>query len=313
MRASALRLPVWFLLVLSASLVAGCPGAEPTPGECRSDHDCTSTQHCDPAPASLPPGTLGQCESGARCASNADCGSNYYHCGAEGFCIIGAPCATPGQVCASGSQETTYCVADDDTPHCVESVPTEFCRGLSPALASSNGSCVPEDACYTDANCRPGEFCLDAQCSASAGCTADAECGDGYACYRGQCLVRCDGGQPCADVTTCTVGVCQWLVDVSDQPCGPHQLYYWGHCRAICNANADCPLGFYCDGGLCRLDDRPALERPAPACTADANCAQGSRCVVGACRATCPGGTDLECQQRDVAFTHCDAEHVCRP
>lgn len=129
-------------------------------------------------------------------------------------------------------------------------------RGVVLALAVLAAGCqcgfdagkLDDLACSSDADCRPGQYCLDGTCS-RRDCEAAPDCGDGFVfdCVDGRCApVECEGDEDCPRGSGCFAGFCV-------PGAGP------------CELHADCEDDVFCDGAERCVDGR-CEAGPPPDC-----------------------------------------------
>lgn len=136
-------------------------------------------------------------------------------------------------------------------------------RSLHPD--DENGVCYlyPDDcACSTNADCEPGEQCIDSACVVPP-CTSDADCDVDLACdpASGLCIEPpCTADSDCIGAQVCIEGACVIEADCSIcQPCSTADdcggtefvcagadATTEGICTKLCDTDADCPGDSLC-------------------------------------------------------------------
>lgn len=165
-------------------------------------------------------------------------------------------------------------------------------------------------ACGSDADCAPGQRCLDGTCS-RRDCEVPDDCGDGFLfeCDGGRCApVGCEDDEDCPRGFGCVEGLCT-------AGAGP------------CERHADCDDGVYCDGAE-RCNEGRCEAGPPPDCELELGECEVAVCIeeTGTCRvepapdgAPCEDGdpctgpdtcTDLVCGSGGDA---CDDDLPCTP
>jgi hypothetical protein len=272
------------------------------PYQCGTGTSCTAlgcVATCNPTAAN--PG----CPDGTTCRANA--GST-----TTGLCL--GPRETAPSVTTCACSATADCAS-----HQTAGGPTLICRSgeCAPGCSSAadceagqvcrDGACSPgTPACDATHACQTGFECIGGECRPSAtACQFSSECGAGYVCVNQQCVHACDATHPCTGSSACGPdGFCHEVFPppsrcVVNADCsGANNVCIDGTCWQGCAIDADCPTGDYCNGGVCRLDDRPN-----PACGTGRPCAAGSVCHNGACRSPCT--MDAECPRFDVQTNFC--------
>ncbi len=257
---------------------------------CPPGFECVDAPNdmCDPADGGADCPALCQPASGGECTSDADCPA------------LRAPCS----VCPDGS----------------ESCPRSFCEAGRCGVAYP--TCAPPPGCTTDAECAPGQVCVNAaneMCDPDdpatrcvGVCVADNQpraCGGiaGETCPEGYTCVD-KGGDDCTpDTGADCPGICE--------PAPPKECATDGECGGpfACATCSDgvryCVAGGLCRGGQCFPADLPCPDRQ---CTNDASC--GS--IIQSCE-MCPDGSAscayLECRNGVcvAGYSGCRAPEFC--
>jgi len=281
--------------------------------ECFDDRDCPDGFFC-----ALPP-----CHpSGEACNADSDCGPNG-SCW-DGMCVYEdgtIPDCGPG-ICQP--RQTTECIVSGCSgqvcaPYPVDTtcewLPEYECLQFSVCtVVTADGACgwleTPEyieclerihgqGDCTSNADCAPGEFCLDGKCQfedcvcpdvwepvcgalnwdglmmeQTFGNLCELRCAGAELLYEGECEMQAE----CRTDADCGPGfVCDTCPPDPSCPmcdvCGPPVCVFVGGC----DADTDCPPGTMCDAatGTC-VDARPP-------CNSDAECEDGSACINGVC------------------------------
>ncbi len=210
------------------------------------------------------PGTCGVevniCPMGFTCQPSGQC---------QPVNCPSAPCATPGQVCVSGSCQ-------------------DPCQGVTcgPGSACSGGLCTG-GACYS-IGCPTGQICTSGACVADP--CAGLSCPTGTFCRAGDCVrscvyVQCPKGQicnrdgfcetpacnpPCAAGQVCSSGSCVPDPACASVPCGGGQVCQGGVCGDAPCSNIHCPVGT-CVDDQCQ-GELPPGEAPTPGKTSGCGC-----------------------------------------
>ena len=152
----------------------------------------------------------------------------------------------------------------------------------------ATGNCE-KGGCSSDADCPPGQICVDGNCV--DGCRSDDDCPDGHICENGKCVPGCR----------------------TDEDCPPGQICVDGQCKAGCRDDNDCAEGLHCVNGEC-------VDRCPDNMVWDGNkciCGNGYIEVDGVCKEQCPPtpptGGDGECNDEgDPCYgVYCLPPRVC--
>ena len=154
-----------------------------------------------------------------------------------------------------------------------------------------NGRCVRvERECETDEDCDPGEVCIDGRCVAIGGeCETDEDCGDPsrWRCINGRCrAIECETDEDCIEKYgrgyKCVNFRCKRETECrTDEDC--ESLYGPGYfcdrrqnrcLRKECEDDSDCPEGYSCVEYRCRKMD---------GCHTHADCGPNYRCLGNEC------------------------------
>ncbi len=151
--------------------------------------------------------------------------------------------------------------------------------GIGGGHGGTGGTDHETPPCEVDADCAPGEFCLevDGAITCAELCETDADCTrEGERCIQ----TERGGGTVCrpADPTECE----------TDADCSESQLCIDGFClfRSNCETDADCAGGESCISGACMAGSTGACESTADCVTSTAYCAalpDGDACVDVSC------------------------------
>lgn len=143
-------------------------------GLCRSDVDCAPGERC---------GLTGSCET-IRCQQNEDCAEAGFVCIGE-RCMPG--CQLPESPCPEGSfcQGSSQSAPGECVSSCAEDRDCNF--GFFCDVSLSRPTCIKEDACNVDLDCRADERCQQSACQ-PAPCSMDEDCLSGQVCDRAQCV-----------------------------------------------------------------------------------------------------------------------------
>ncbi|MEZ4564474.1 MAG: right-handed parallel beta-helix repeat-containing protein [Thermomicrobiales bacterium] len=236
-------------------------------------------------------GTCGAVKSRQTCGKTVDCGSCAcdppcavcFTCQAgpntPGTCVpdpdqAGAPCGSPGQVCASDG--TCACSANS-CPACEECGDDGACAGCS--------GCCDGETCV--AACPACTLCDDKQCVPCPGC-----CDGSGVCQDGDTNAACgkDGGvcEVCTAPETCGGGDEAGMCGCTPTTCAAEGKNC-GQFSDGCGTMLDC--------GSCSNPTPVCASNICTACTTHAECGQDAICADGSCLAcdiTC-GTTDHTC------------------
>lgn len=308
----------WSVLVALAFTTSGCRNADPgiTPAgvgaQCSGDQGCNLGLTCQSVAGFFDFGAIctrscridDDCPSGTRCAPSGATAAGWTF-----SCLRACDRTADVDVACAGSPATFACLFDGvctvfrcddvtcDSGHC--DARTGDC------ITGANPSAHVDDACTTDADCRPPRgTCFAGHCSED-----DCDRGGAYACAAGEtcvgssiddhadvltfacarsCTVGVDATGPhaggaCLDGQICvphdadpgglsTTGHCEWFNDhtfVSGNPAA--------HVGDRCTRNDDCPSPFgygLCDGGTCamRFCNTTAFEGMSDPCGPNERC-----------------------------------------
>lgn len=185
-------------------------------------------------------------------------------------------------------------------------------------FACNAGLCVPTDlggSCKTDADCAPGDFCLDPRlfgessprtCSRTCCTSSDCDPDSGFVCSP----VRGGAGSFCLEagsVQRARPGARKaWETCTGDSDCRSGRCMH-GHCIDTCCSDTGCATG----GGACRLD-RPSdsdvwgfwcAAVPGQLLPRYAPCLQDADCISGLCVDT---GLGLRCSAPCCSSETCE-------
>lgn len=228
-------------------------------GACLVDGECLPDEICGDGTCRRPP---------AVCASDADCGQDFY-------------CPIAGEPCRF---RPTDCLEDGD------------CAGGDVCL---DGRCAPEPQCRVDLDCPDGP-CVDGRCVPRDRCVDDGDCPPETACVDGACVLACLRDEQCAPDEVCRDMQCVpagQLACPGGCPEGSHCLPSEGRC-VFCTADGHCPGG-HCDlaAWACAPRER---GRPCVPCGPQTLCGGGYACpaeVGGACIPRCNADCGAGCEE----------------
>ena len=260
----------------------------PIDGNCTDNNPCTVGDFCE----------QGVCKGGdeVECVAG-DC-SLSAACDPEIGSCVQVP-ALDGTECADGNPcvLSSSCQAGTCTP-----VDLKSCPSSGPCFVGicdpNSGSCV-EEAKEEGAFCEHSNFCVTEAVCSSGSCTMVEEnsCDDGNPCTVGVCNQAnggsciqthipdgssCVSGDPCAQTSVCSVGVCETLslIDCDDgNPCTQD------NCD---NNTGSCVHPDATDGIDCAIDDNECVLAATCfsgdcAATEAVVCNDGNSCTVGSC------------------------------
>jgi hypothetical protein len=125
---------------------------------------------------------------------------------------------------------------------------------------SQTGACSPIQSCNVTSDCGPnsGLVCVANQC-VSPQCTTNANCPPGNSCVNYSCVPAsgntCDANTPCQSGFICNNGKCVQAQCLTNSDCPPGQICTSGNtCTPsvpVCNTFNDCKPGEYCVNGYC--------------------------------------------------------------
>ncbi|TNE48576.1 MAG: hypothetical protein EP343_15950 [Deltaproteobacteria bacterium] len=238
----------------------------PAPG-CKTDADCTNPR--------TPTCSGGVCvpATPVPCKSNADCSAQTPLCDTQtGTCLPAqcerdTDCTTPTLPLCKDYQCTAECSSNRDCP--------------SARPQCSNGRCIAQSGCTSDAQCQTGSkprYCdvsarecrdciVDKHCQSTEfcdvqtftcqlrpdACRSDADCKTASPktpfCANNQC-VQCKQSSDCPALYGCAGGVCSFVGCSSDTDCAndPKGNKFCISKRCVqCSKDADCGTGNFCD------------------------------------------------------------------
>lgn len=202
------------------------------------------------------------------------------------------PACEGNQECQAGTciENPDGCASDVD---CLGD--TRICE----AMACIDGCAGPEDCaedpagpvcaagrcgqCAADADCFPGQRCIDRVCVLEGDCTSSRQCGPGQVCSDGDCIATfsCEDEEfACPDLLTCEAGECRPLTggatceDSSQCALGDVCLSTRPRFCGPCSLDDDCPGGQTCESGRC--------AEPSE-CSGEADCLGNRVCEAGTC------------------------------
>ena len=188
--------------------VAGCIAPPPctTAAECDDGDRCNGAETCDPA-IGCHPGTPVVCRDEIECTRDA-CNPATGECvftPDPAICDNGNPCDGP-ETCnpASGCERGTPVDCDDAVPCTVDSCdPTSgrCSHAADDARCNDDVFCTGVERCDPTAGCLPG---TPPSCSDGIGCTTDRCDPTRDACISTPDNTRCDDGQLCNGIETCS-------------------------------------------------------------------------------------------------------------
>jgi Cys-rich repeat protein len=145
---------------------------------------------------------------------------------------------------------------------------------LTPGTGFCKGN-TTESPCVSDANCPPGEICVNGKCVPEKPCSPN-DCPQGYVYQDGKCVPQpCSIDNDCPTGFICENGKCVPKPCSIDNDCPTGFICENGKCvpERTCNVDSDCPTGFICENGKC-------VPKP---CSIDNDCPPGYVCRNGKC------------------------------
>jgi hypothetical protein len=171
-----------------------------------------------------------------------------------------------------------------------------------PTQAWTHGDNIDCDPCTIDADCDPGNICVDEHC-VPADCSTDADCSEGEICENGRCVPeQCADDEDCSDGEICEDGRCVPEECVVDEDCPDGEECVDGRCEFVepCGETPDCAvLDSFCGMGFCDAETQTCqLEPLNEGVECDVNedaCVIADLCLGGACTAlpVCVPGCEL--------------------
>ncbi|MCA9526781.1 MAG: DNRLRE domain-containing protein, partial [Myxococcales bacterium] len=259
--------------------------------DCDDNNPCT-TDSCGPNGRCLFEPNNDPCDDGDACTLDDRCGGGA--CGGTPMvCEDGNACTR--DVCVAGVCQSEDLVgACDDGNACTQgdTCVDQVCVGqdvdCEDGDACTVGLCDPAvgcsqervpGCCHADADCGPGEGCIDDACriTVCAACQIDADCGAGdNKCVEfpsgRHCVVAC-AGELCANGTVCQAG------EGGEGLCMPEQ----GDCECVAGARLGCEGGDVFSLSSCYEVEERVADCGGRGCVEAACCAEGSREVGGEC------------------------------